>query len=127
MVTNSRGLDRFKLNYSPNYEDYGYSQDAQKTKGLSGWDKAKIGAQVVGAGSGLANAYLGFKNYQMAKEQFENEKRFGLANFNAQAQLTNNAIQNRADVGLALMGNNATPDVRQETDRKVKEQLIQKL
>ena len=46
----------------------------------------------VQAFTGLANAYMGYKNYGLAKDQLdENKKQFNL-NFNSQAGLVNNQI-----------------------------------
>ena len=59
------------------------------------------GLQALG---GLASAYTGYKNYQMAKDQFGFQK--GLANRNLanQAKTINNAYSNAAQVAAGMIG-----------------------
>lgn len=68
-------------------------------------------AGMVGAGAGvleglggLANAYMGYKNYKLAKKQFGFQK--GLANRNLanQAKIINNSYDNAAQVAAGMIG-----------------------
>lgn len=54
--------------------------------------------------SGLANAYLGYKNYELAQKEFNFQK--GLANRNLanQAKLINNQYDNAAQVAAGMIG-----------------------
>ena len=54
--------------------------------------------------SGLANAYMGYKNYLLAKDQFNYQK--GLANRNLanQAKIINNTYDTAAQVAAGMIG-----------------------
>lgn len=71
-----------------------------------GWNNKTLGTVFGGvqALTGLANAYLGYKNYQLAKQQFGFQK--GLANRNLanQAKIINNAYDNAAQVAAGMVG-----------------------
>jgi hypothetical protein len=54
--------------------------------------------------SGLANAYLGFKNYSLAKKQFGFEKAAINRNIANQAKIINNAYDNAAQVAAGMVG-----------------------
>ena len=83
-----------------------------------------MGGQVLGAlSSGLA-AYTGLQELGLAKDKFDFEKDLARTNIANQAQLTNTALQNRADVGMALAGNTMTPDQRAAEQRKVKASYV---
>ena len=62
------------------------------------------GAGVLQGLSGLASAYMGYKNYELAKEQFGFQK--GLANRNLanQAKVINNTYDNAAQVAAGMIG-----------------------
>ena len=62
------------------------------------------GAGVLQGLGGLANAYMGYKNYGLAKKQFGFQK--GLANRNLanQAKTINNAYSNAAQVAAGMIG-----------------------
>ena len=62
------------------------------------------GANILQGISGLANAYMGYKNYELAKEQFGFQK--GLANRNLanQAKVINNSYDNAAQVAAGMIG-----------------------
>lgn len=70
------------------------------------------GAAVAGGLSGLAGAYTGYKNYQLAQDQFESEKAYAGANLYNQGTLINNQIKNAAEVGQSLAGDTMTADQR---------------
>lgn len=63
--------------------------------------------------AGLANAYLGYKNYQLAKNQFDYERASSNANLYNQGTLVNNQLDKSAAVGNALAGNTMTEAQRQ--------------
>lgn len=65
----------------------GKNQDGSS---FNGWGGAAIGA----AGS-IFNAYMGMKQYGLAKEQFAFNKDMTTRNFNAQANLTNSHLADR--------------------------------
>ena len=87
------------------------------------------GLQALG---GLASAYTGYKNYQMAKDQFGFQK--GLANRNLanQAKTINNAYSNAAQVAAGMVGGRDTAGKYGLTDQalvdkyaaKAKEQYV---
>lgn len=58
--------------------------------------------QIGQAGAGLMNAYTGYKNYKMAKEQFGFERALAQRNLANQAKLINNAIMSSANVAAGL-------------------------
>ena len=62
------------------------------------------GADILQGLSGLASAYMGYKNYELAKEQFGFQK--GLANRNLanQAKVINNTYDNAAQVAAGMIG-----------------------
>jgi hypothetical protein len=62
------------------------------------------GAGVLQGLSGLTNAYMGYKNYKLAKEQFGFQK--GLVNRNLanQAKVINNTYDNAAQVAAGMIG-----------------------
>ena len=64
---------------------------------------AGIGMSIQGL-SGLANAYMGYKNYLLAKDQFNYQK--GLANRNLanQAKIINNTYDTAAQVAAGMIG-----------------------
>ena len=71
-----------------------------------GFNTGTLGALSGGfqALGGLASAYMGYKNYQMAKDQFGFQK--GLANRNIanQAKTINNAYNNAGQVAAGMVG-----------------------
>lgn len=71
------------------------STDASGTK-TDGW-----GGLAVGAAGGLASAYLGMKQYGLAKDTLaENKKQFNL-NYDAQRTTTNTALEDRQRARVA--------------------------
>ena len=77
----------------------------QEASGLSNaMGYIDVGAGVLQGLSGLANAYMGYKNYKLAKEQFGFQK--GLANRNLanQAKVINNTYDNAAQVAAGMIG-----------------------
>ena len=72
--------------------------------GLLDWGKNNlqgIGSTLQGVG-GLANAYLGYKQYGLAKDAFDFQKKAFNRNIENQGKTLNNEIASRARVGLAM-------------------------
>ena len=92
---------------------------------------AGIGMGIQGL-SGLANAYMGYKNYLLAKDQFNYQK--GLANRNLanQAKVINNAYDNAAQVAAGMIGGKdssgnygmTSTDIVNKYSNKAKEQHV---
>lgn len=92
----------------------GQMKDIANASGSTSGGLSSLGA--IGSAAqglaGLASAYTGYKNYQLAKDQFETEKAYAGANLYNQGTLINNQIRNAAEVGQALAGNTMTADQR---------------
>ena len=86
----------FFNNSTKNLNDQSWLQ--RNANGLAG-----IGMGIQGL-SGLANAYMGYKNYLLAKDQFNYQK--GLANRNLanQAKIINNTYDTAAQVAAGMIG-----------------------
>ena len=116
--------DRYGLYNSDNLNDKSWLE--QNAKGLAG-----IGMGIQGL-SGLANAYMGYKNYGLAKDQFNFQK--GLANRNLanQAKVINNAYDNAAQVAAGMIGGRdsfgnygmTSTDIVNKYSNKAKEQHV---
>lgn len=65
----------------------GSAKDGIKT---DGW-----GSSAIGAANSIFGAYMGMKQYGLAKEQFKFNKDMTTRNFNAQAGLTNSSLADR--------------------------------
>lgn len=80
--------------------------DATSNQSDFGWNNKTLGTVFGGlqALSGLANAFLGYKAYGLAKDQFRYQK--GLANRNLanQAKIINNTYDNAAQVAAGMIG-----------------------
>ena len=117
---------------------YGMSPESGITPQVAdnsfGFNTNTLGAVTGGlqALGGLASAYTGYKNYQMAKDQFGFQK--GLANRNLanQAKTINNAYSNAAQVAAGMVGGRDTAGKYGLTDQalvdkyaaKAKEQYV---
>lgn len=66
-----------------------------------------VGGALQGLGA-LANAYTGYKNYQLAQNTFDYNKALGNANLYNAATQANNAMTNATNVGNALAGSTMT-------------------
>lgn len=93
--------------FNPTYDRYGLYANkgtsdkswlGQNAKGLAG-----IGMGIQGL-SGLANAYMGYKNYQLAQEQFKFQKGLARRNLANQAKIINNTYDNAAQVAAGMIG-----------------------
>ena len=73
--------------------------------GLSGWGSllGGIGAGIQGL-SGLANAYMGLKNYELAQDQFGFQKALANRNIANQAKIINNTYDNAGQVAAGMIG-----------------------
>lgn len=101
------GFGTADYSFKPTYDRYGlYNSDnlndkswlEQNAKGLAG-----IGMGIQGL-SGLANAYMGYKNYQLAQEQFKFQKGLARRNLANQAKIINNTYDNAAQVAAGMIG-----------------------
>ncbi len=83
-----------------------FLMSGNNSSGGFGFNTDTLGALSGGfqALGGLAGAYMGYKNYQMAKDQFKFQK--GLANRNIanQAKTINNAYNNAGQVAAGMVG-----------------------
>lgn len=79
-----------------------------------GFNPETFGAAAQGLNglAGLAGAYLGYKSYGLAKDQFGFEKALANANYSNQAKLANNEIQNSGEVGMGLAGGTMDANAR---------------
>jgi len=91
--------------------------------GQTGWDMGDV-AKGVEAASGLANAYLGYKNYGLAKDQFGFTKAMANRNIANQASEYNTGIQNAGEVGMSLAGNTMDPTARAARQAQLDAQKI---
>ena len=66
-----------------------------------------IGSAATGLGS-LANAYLGYKNYQLAEDKFDYEKALSNANLYNSGTAYNTKLANMTAVGNSLAGSTLT-------------------
>lgn len=70
-----------------------------------GWQQGlAYGLAGMQALSGLANAFLGYKNYKLAKKQFGFEKDVMNRNIANQAKVINNTYDNAAQVAAGMIG-----------------------
>ena len=71
-----------------------------------GWNTETLDTVFSGlnALSGLANAFLGYKNYKLAKDQFGFEKAAINRNIANQAKIINNTYNNAAQVAAGMIG-----------------------
>ena len=100
------GFGTADYSFKPTYDRYGlYNNNLndkswleQNANGLAG-----IGMGIQGL-SGLANAYMGYKNYQLAQEQFKFQKGLARRNLANQAKIINNTYDNAAQVAAGMIG-----------------------
>lgn len=98
--------DTLNIGINPMFENETASMYTNNRGGLFGLSNdtlSGIGLGLQGL-SGLASAYLGYKNYQLAQDQFKFQK--GLANRNLanQAKMINNTYDNAAQVAAGMVG-----------------------
>lgn len=107
-------VDKAAFDAVPTGYDKMTMKDYQATNPTTGWfgkdGYLANGAAITGALSGLASAYTGYKNYQLAQDQFDSEQKYAGANLYNQGTLINNQIKNAAEVGQSLAGNTMTAD-----------------
>jgi len=96
---------------------------ATPQNGGMNWDMGDI-AKGVEAASGLANAYLGYKNYGLAKDQFGFTKAMANRNIANQASEYNTGLQNAGEVGMSLAGNTMDPNARAARQAQLDAQKI---
>ena len=69
-------------------------------EGKQGW-----GTPALGAIGGITNAFMGMKQYGLAKKTFDESKRQFELNYGAQRDLTNNQLEDRQRARVASNGN----------------------
>lgn len=78
--------------------------------------------------TGLANAYLGYKNYKLAKDQFGFEKAAINRNIANQAKQINSAYDSSASIAAAMQGTDANgvlrPEVRERYMNEAKNRHV---
>lgn len=77
--------------------------DTNSFLGLSGGTWQGIGMGLQGL-AGLASAYTGLQNYQLAKQQFNYQKRLANRNLANQSKTINNTYDNAANVAAGMIG-----------------------
>jgi hypothetical protein len=128
--TNMNAIDSLTTNYTP--EQLGEMDFSNYAPGEIGVDAPGLGmlgglgttggiAQGLGAVANLANAYLGYKNYGLAKDKFGFETNRAIAN---QASEYNTGIQNAGEVGMGLAGNTMTANDRAMRQAQLEGQKI---
>lgn len=83
-------------------------------KGMTLGEGLGYGIDGLKALTGLANAYIGYKNYKLAKEQFGFEKAAVNRNIANQAKQINNAYNSSASIAAAMQGTDANGVLRPE-------------
>lgn len=78
--------------------------------------------------TGLANAYIGYKNYKLAKDQFGFEKAAVNRNIANQAKQINSAYDSSASIAAAMAGTDANgvlrPEVRERYMNEAKNRHV---
>lgn len=106
-----------------------YSINPAGTSGMSSWTQG-LGYGLAGLQTltGLANAYLGYKNYKLAKDQFGFEKAAVNRNIANQAKQINSAYDSSASIAAAMQGTDANgvlrPEVRERYMNEAKNRHV---
>ena len=94
--------------FKPTYDRYGLYDSNNNLNNQSWLEQNAKGLAGIGMGiqglSGLANAYMGYKNYQLAQEQFKFQKGLARRNLANQAKIINNTYDNAAQVAAGMIG-----------------------
>lgn len=106
MDTYSFGIADYS--FKPTYDRYGLYDNNNNLNDKSWLEKNAKGLAGIGMGiqglSGLANAYMGYKNYQLAQEQFKFQKGLARRNLANQAKIINNTYDTAAQVAAGMIG-----------------------
>lgn len=97
--------------------------DVSGAMGGTGFDMGGVAAGI-GAAANLANAYIGYKQYGLAKEKFGFEKAATNRSIANQASEYNTGIQNAGEVGMGLAGNTMDPNARAARQAQLDTQKI---
>ena len=107
-IDDSNSMFRYPSGYNnadSMYEDIANTNTSTPSSGF-GFNTGTFGAVASGLQglSGLAQAFVGMKNYELAQQQFKYQK--GLANRNLanQAKIINNTYDNAAQVAAGMIG-----------------------
>lgn len=96
------------IDFDALYNQSGLNNNNLNNNNQSWLEKNAKGLAAIGMGvqglSGLANAYMGYKNYQLAQEQFKFQKGLARRNLANQAKIINNTYDNAAQVAAGMIG-----------------------
>lgn len=119
-------------NNAANWGSYGGPESGFNRAGdpLSGWGSKAMGQGIaLGMGglqaiNGGMQAYLGMKNYGLAKETLASNKEQYWNNYTNQARLTNTQLRDRQNGRVAMAQSNNNPGAVQSTDEYMKENSV---
>jgi hypothetical protein len=99
------GMTRIQANYGDDMASAAQTGQHVANGGNMSWQQG-LGYGLAGlqALSGLANAFIGYKNYKLAKKQFGFEKDVMNRNIANQAKVINNTYDNAAQVAAGMIG-----------------------
>ena len=102
------GFGTADYSFKPTYDRYGLYDNSNNLNDKSWLEQNAKGLAAIGMGiqglSGLANAYMGYKNYQLAQEQFKFQKGLARRNLANQAKIINNTYDTAAQVAAGMIG-----------------------
>lgn len=105
---NMNGFTTANYSFKPTYDKYGWFNNSYNLGEQSWLQQNAQGLAAIGMGmqglSGLANAYLGFKNYQLAQDAFNYQKDLSNRNLANQAKIINNTYDTAAQVAAGMVG-----------------------
>lgn len=87
-------------------------------------DNLKLGMQGLDLATKMGQAWLGYKNYGLAKDMFAFEKAMGNRNLANQAQTINNELRNAGQVGMSLAGNTMNDAQRAKRTAEVESMFV---
>lgn len=99
------GMARVQANYGDDMAAAAQTGQQVANSDITPWQQGlAYGLAGMRALSGLANAFLGYKNYKLAKKQFGFEKDLMNRNIANQAKVINNTYDNAAQVAAGMIG-----------------------
>lgn len=104
-ISSLNGMTRIQANYGDDMAAAAQTGQQVANNGNMTWQQG-LGYGLAGlqALSGLANAFIGYKNYKLAKKQFGFEKEVMNRNIANQAKVINNTYDNAAQVAAGMIG-----------------------
>ena len=104
MFNEYKGLANYNLNDLNNI----YNTDNLNVPSGNWFQRNTDTLSAIGTGleglSGLANAYMGYKNFNLAKDMFNYQKALANRNLANQAKIINNTYDNAAQVAAGMIG-----------------------